>query len=147
MASSTHPQAMQNHPARGRHHVNGWWVAFGIVGAPAAWVLHLMMNFSVSSEVCSPGSIYGHAHDISSLHTGMLIDSVAALCVAAVAGWISYNSWRATHAEEQGDHEHLLEIGEGRTRFLSMVGIVLSGGFFTAIVFDSLALLMVPFCG
>ena len=138
---------MQNHPARGRHHVNGWWVAFGIVGAPAAWVLHLMMNFSVSSEVCSPGSIYGHAHDISSLHTGMLIDSVAALCVAAVAGWISYNSWRATHAEEQGDHEHLLEIGEGRTRFLSMVGIVLSGGFFTAIVFDSLALLMVPFCG
>jgi hypothetical protein len=138
---------MQNHPARRRHYVEAWAMIFGVLGAPAAWVAHLVVNFALASEACSPGAIHLEAGAISSLRSTMLGNNAAALIVAALATWTSYRNWHATHDEEGGNHEHLLEIGEGRTRFLSMVGMVLGGGFFAATLFDTLALLVVPLCG
>jgi hypothetical protein len=40
----------------------------------------------------------------------------------------------------------LIERGEGRTRFLAMCGLMLSIGFFVAITFTSITLLLSPVC-
>jgi hypothetical protein len=121
-------------------------MAFGLMGGAAAWLAHLLVNFALASEACSPGTPGVTPDALSELHLTMVVNGVAAMFIAALATWVAYANWRATREEEHGDHEHLLEIGEGRTRFLSILGMVLSGGFLAATVFDTLALLMVPLC-
>ena len=136
----------RSHPARHRDRVHPWTLAFGLLGGPAVWSLHMIANYALASEACSPGAAHFAAHALGELRLGMFAVNIVALGIAALAGRVAYGSWRATNNEEEGAHEHLLEIGEGRTRFLSMGGMVLSGGFFAAILFDTLALLAEPLC-
>jgi len=121
-------------------------MAFGLTGGALAWAAHLYVNYALASEACSPGTPGFSKGTLIGLHLTMFANGAAAMIIAALATWIAYANWRATHGEEQGTHEHLLEIGEGRTRFLAIVGAVLSGGFLAATFFDTLALLMVPLC-
>jgi hypothetical protein len=45
-----------------------------------------------------------------------------------------------------GGSHHLVEVGEGRSRFLAVCGMVTAGGFFIAIAFNTLSVLLVPLC-
>jgi hypothetical protein len=72
--------------------------------------------------------------------------NLLAIAVALVASEVSRRSWHATSGEHPGSSEHLLEAGEGRTRFLAMAGWLTGLGFALAIVFDTVALLTVPQC-
>jgi hypothetical protein len=66
---------------------------------------------------------------------------------AIVSGFLARHAWRASRSEHRGASQHLLDIGEGRTRFLAMSGLMMSAGLFTLLVFTSLTLLLVPACG
>jgi hypothetical protein len=134
------------HPAPSRHHVALLALVFGVAGAPAAWGLHLVANFALASQTCSPGRAWNSAIAHSGLHGTMLASAIAAIAICSLALWVSYNSWRMTHDETRGNHHRLLDVGEGRTRFLGMVGMVLSGGFLAATLFDAIALFVVPLC-
>jgi hypothetical protein len=41
----------------------------------------------------------------------------------------------------------MVDIGEGRARFVSLCGVIVSLGFAVATLFDLTALAVVPFCG
>lgn len=146
MAAKTEHAPSRVHPARKRHHVDAWALGFGLLGAPAIWSLHLIVNLVLTSETCSPGAQISSTA-MEDLQTTVLLNNVATLIIAALATLVAYEGWRATHDEESGAHERLLNVGEGRTRFLSMVGMILGGGFFAATLFDTLAVPMVPPCG
>lgn len=60
---------------------------------------------------------------------------------------VALNSWRATSQEMAETGPPLVEIGEGRTRFLAIWGVIISAGFFIAVFFDFVGLWILPTCG
>ena len=127
------------HPAPQRERVGLLPVAFGLTGAPLAWIGLSLVNYGVASQGCTPplenrfGAILGAAVAL-------------ALVVALAALWAAYGAWRRSHAEQAGGGERTMEVGEGRTRFLALCGIVTSLGFLIGIAFALLPLVMVPSC-
>jgi len=68
---------------------------------------------------------------------GLGLDSIDALALAVVilAAALSYRNWRRTRTESRGDVHELAEIGEGRTRFMSLWGMLFGLAFGAAIIF------------
>ncbi len=69
-----------------------------------------------------------------------------ALVVGGTALLVAWRNLRRTAQEHRGRVDELLEVGEGRTRFLAVWGMLLSGGFLVAIILQILALVLVPPC-
>ena len=59
---------------------------------------------------------------------------------------IAYRDWQGTRMEKPGAVGQVLEIADGRARFLSLSGIILSLGFAVAVLFDLVTLFIVPVC-
>jgi hypothetical protein len=135
------------HPAPGRHAVSPGALWFGLFGAPAAWSVQLMANYALTAHGCFPGSEPRATPYFGGLSTLVLVISAAALAVAAAAGGAAWRSWRTTRAEHPGGHEHLLETGAGRTRFMALAGLLLSGLFLLGVVMAAIPLFLVPPCG
>jgi hypothetical protein len=131
------------HPSAYRHRVSPASLAFGLFAPALAWSLHLLINLAVANFACQTG----WAHSGDDVSGTMLLSSLCALGLCAAAARTSWQTWEATRHEHRGAQERLLEVGEGRTRFLGFVGLILAGGFFAATLFDTLALFMVPLCG
>jgi hypothetical protein len=77
------------------------------------------------------------------------VTGIIALAVSLGALAVSWRNYDATRHEHEGadrSEQNLIEVGEGRTRFLSMVGMIFSGSFFLASIFTLLGLFMVPLC-
>jgi hypothetical protein len=130
------------HPSPHRRRVSAWAIGFGLLASLLIWPTHLVTNLALASSACAFGS-RGTPDDLTGL---LLLNSLCALFICAAAGWTSWQTWDETRHEHKGAHERLLEVGEGRTRFLGLVGMVLAGGFFAATIFDTLGLFMVPPC-
>jgi hypothetical protein len=130
------------HPSPHRGRVSALAVGFGVLAAPLVWSTHLVTNFALASSACAFGW-RAAPDDLTGL---LLLSSLCAFLVCGAAAWISWRTLEETRYEQKGAHERLLEVGEGRTRFLGLVGMVLAGGFFAATIFDTLALFMVPPC-
>ncbi len=67
--------------------------------------------------------------------------------MALLASGSACRSWRATQHEHEGEHEALLEAGEGRTRFMALAGMLLSAVFVLGIILNVVPLLMLHPCG
>jgi hypothetical protein len=121
--------------------------AVGLMFAPAAWALRLCVNFAIASNGCRPETPaqVGLRHPVDT-GTVMLAIDIAALLGALVASYIAYHDWRMTGHEKPGTPADALEIGEGRARFLALLGVIVSLGFGLAILFDLTALFIVPYC-
>jgi hypothetical protein len=63
-----------------------------------------------------------------------------------VAAGVAVYNWRKTRHEMSGSAHYLLEVGEGRTRFLAMFGVFTSGGFLIAFIFSAAMLFLIPLC-
>jgi hypothetical protein len=59
---------------------------------------------------------------------------------------VAFLSWRATREEKPGGTASMLEMGEGRTRFLALCGLLGSALFVLATLFDSAMIIGVPTC-
>jgi len=66
--------------------------------------------------------------------------------LAILGGLVSFRNWRLTFDEAPGSAHHLLDNGEGRTRFLAMFGILTSVLFALGLVFATAAVFLVPLC-
>lgn len=128
------------HPSPERSEVGLYILLFGLFAGPLIWPVHMMVNSAYAGAACMGETSYGTAIAV------MAISGVASLAVIFLAGLVSYKNWRETHTERRGSGRAAVEIGEGRTRFLSLVGLYFSAGFFVASLFDLLALVMVPLC-
>lgn len=141
MTSSTaaHPA-----PAGGAVAPGALW--FGLFGTPVAWSLQLLASYALTAHACFPGAVPLARPAGADAWLIALIASAAAAVVAAVAGNTAWRSWRATRSEHPGDHGTLLEVGEGRTRFMALAGLLLSGIFFLGIVMNAVPLFLVQPC-
>jgi hypothetical protein len=137
---------LEHHPAPHRHRVGLLPIWFGIAAAPIAWDVQLLANSLFVGRACYP-----HAQPLTvpqwpALWLTILIISLAGIAVAVAAWLVSWRSWRLTHEEKGGGEHHLLEAGQGRTRFLAMVGMMTSTLFLFALIFGTLAVFLVPLC-
>lgn len=144
MSDTTSPaQKDIRHPAPRRGAVSLFGLVFGLAGAPLVWALHLTFNAAVAGRVCeATGPNLGRDGAL----VAMTVSGLIALSISAAAGLVAYRGWRATHEAQESQHHTVFDVGEGRTRFLCLIGIVFSAGFFAASLFDLIAVYMVPLC-
>lgn len=134
------------HPSPHRGKTRLAALLYGLVAAPLAWALGQVVNATVAQEACFPGTeplATPAIADLRGIHVAVL---VAALLVSASAAMIALGAWRATRDEQAGGHHALLSIGEGRSRFMALAGLVTSVGFFIGTLFSVPAVLLVPGC-
>lgn len=155
------------HPAPQRGQVGLGTLLFGIFGAPAAWSVQSLVNFSLASHACYPEMTPYASPTWNGLWPILLGMTLLAIVVGVSAGVVSYRVWQRTRGEGNGggdaraeggqrssapsgggaDARAALEIGEGRTRFMAMAGMLTSISFVFASVVHGIALFMVPPCG
>ncbi|MFI4965212.1 MAG: hypothetical protein ACHP9T_07565 [Caulobacterales bacterium] len=136
------------HPAPHRHRVAIPAQLAGLAVGPFAWAIQLEVGYALTSYACHPGQI-----ELSALAPGWgwtrpagLVVNLIALLVCLAAGALTLRAWRATRDEAAGPPRHLIEAGEGRTRFLAACGALTSFGFAFAIAFDTVMILGAPAC-
>jgi hypothetical protein len=137
---------MVEHPAPHRGRVHLAVLIFGAFVGPVVWALHLFFNSAVAGEVCYPGPV-PRLTDAPDLHTLLALSGAVAILIALSGAFVSYRSWRTTREEREGSHHNLMEVGEGRTRFLAFAGIFISLMFAVVIFCDSVGALLVQACG
>jgi hypothetical protein len=135
-------------PSPHRHRVGLVALGFGLCGGPLAWAAQLNLNYALASHACFPNSA-PRAWPLpgwEGIGTVMLVINVIALVIALASMVVAWRTWRATRDEHQGRSGHLLEVGEGRSRFLAACGLMSGIGFFAATIFNTVMLIWVPQC-
>ena len=143
------PREEIQHPAPYRQRAGLLWLWLGVILAPAFWFALEWLNYGFSSYTCYPGDT---PLDVvptgwNWFRSGMYVFDAVAILVAIAAGYLSWRCWVETRGEKPGGAEAALELGEGRTRFFALWGLMYSGAFLVAIIFETIASIMVPLCG
>lgn len=129
------------HPSPHRGRVSTTALLLALWLGPAAWIGQLMLTYSVASHACFPFDIpVSHAPAQDWLRERLALGAVNLVCLLiALAGVaVAYRGWRLTRWEKAGAPRVLLDVGEGRSRFLAECG-VLSGLVFSAAILFHLA--------
>jgi hypothetical protein len=134
------------HPAPHRANINFGLLAAALIATPAMWGIRLVVNYGIDSHYCFPGARRSDALPGWAWPTLLGIDLLA-IVVALAAALISLRSWRQSREEFAASSGPLIEIGEGRTRFLALWGLMTSLGFLGALGFDLVTLWITPACG
>ncbi|MFY9658539.1 MAG: hypothetical protein WAK01_18490 [Methylocystis sp.] len=119
---------------------------FGLMGAPAAWAMHLFANYILASRRCFPDAARHRASTPLPLDDRLTLFGVDAIAViiAALALFVSFRIWR--DARDRRDNSEAPAVAD-RTKFLSSWGMICAGLFLLALVFDLVALGTLPRCG
>lgn len=136
------------HPSPHRGRVGLPLLLFAVFGGVAAYSVQLMLNYGMASFSCYPRGA-PRTHLVPGwgwVWDGMFAINLAAFCISVAAAYFGWRAWERTRGEHTGGHGELLERGEGRTRFLGYVGLVFGALFASAIIFDVIALAIVPQC-
>jgi hypothetical protein len=146
-AAASSPMQRQPHPSPHRERVRPLALWFGIAASPLAWSLQLLVNAGLSARGCFP-------HDVPlaqplwlPLTAVLAAIEAAALVLCVLGGLVAWRNWRRTHGERPGSAHHVLEAGDGRTRFMALIGLLCSGLFGLAVVFAAFVPALVPGCG
>ena len=146
MAETVAASSSTPHPAPHRDRIGVFRLWFGIFAAPVAWNLQLLVATAFSGHLCYPyqdplGPTAGQhlSWVLAAIDAAGIIVSLIALAVASA-------NWGRVRREKQGGAEHAMDAGEGRTRFMAVLGIANSLLFLLALVFASLQLFFFPLC-
>lgn len=142
MSESRLPFTNIAHPAPHRQRVGLLALGFGIVGAPLAWNIELLVGTALSGHQCFPRYMPLAVPLWTGTRGFLLTMSVVAIVLGMAAGLVSWRSWRRTHDEHPGS----AHSGEGRTRFMALCGLLSSGLFLVALVFTLATIVLVPLC-
>jgi hypothetical protein len=99
-----------------------------LLGAPAAWTLHLLGSYGAVAVACMTGA--GGAGII----VGVITTGLAALSIAS--GLLAFQRWRLAGGEPHGEAE----------RVLMVVGMLGAGLFSVAIVLEGVVPIFLPIC-
>jgi hypothetical protein len=122
---------------------------FAVLAPPLAWSTHLIANYAFATHACFPG----HSPRLAPLPgfdwLWLLLIAVdlASMVISVAAALVALRCWRLTSQEMAETGPSLVEIGEGRTRFLVVWGVLIGAGFFIAVLFDFVGLWVLPICG
>ncbi len=142
------PFSLAHHPAPHRDRVGIGTIFYGLFASPIAWAGQLMINYAVVSHACYPGMDplpYAESGAGWGWWISIAFDALALLVIAS-AFLVSLYMWRRTGKENEGHEHHLMEKGEGRTRFLGIVGMSFAVLFFFVTATTMISLGMVPIC-
>ncbi|HEY6434554.1 MAG TPA: hypothetical protein VIZ17_21470 [Acetobacteraceae bacterium] len=136
------------HPSPHRDRAGIMEQMFAVFGGPAAWVTQLIVNYAFASFTCYPrvSPRTSVVPGWGGIWDGLLALNLIAIVVALAAAWAGLRVWQATRGEGGGASGEVLELAEGRTRFLGIIGIMTGLYFLSAVVFDTIALFLVPQC-
>jgi hypothetical protein len=146
MAPEDLSQVSIKHAAPHRHRVSLTALFFGLAAAPTAWNAQLLFSVALSAHACYPRDVPLALPIWSGLWWILLAIGAAGMALAIAGGLVSWRSWRLTFEEAPGSAHHLLDLGEGRTRFLAMFGVLASFLFALALLFATAAVFVVPLC-
>ncbi len=137
-----------NHPAPHRARVRLTALFFGLFAAPIVWAGNLMVTYALAAHACFPGGnpLTQIAQGFGFAWPLIVACYLIALAICAAAGVVSFRNWRITGEEVHGDIHHLIERGEGRSRYLSLIGMGFSILFFSAVLFGAIVLAIIPLC-
>lgn len=136
------------HPSPQRHRIGLMPLMTGLVAPPAAWTLQFIVNYALSSYSCYPDGS-PRAAVMSNwrwVWAGVLAINLIALAIAIATTFLSYRNWHVVRDEHPGQADDLVEIGEGRSRFIGLAGAISGLGFIIGIILDLIAILGVPQC-
>ena len=134
-----------SHPAPKRHHISPYQMTIALMGAPLAWFAQISLCQAIASNACYPHQTPLAEPRWPSLHYMIALVSAACLVGSIISLIVAYRAWRKVRDEKAHTGE-VVEVGEGRTRFLAVFGIMISLIFFCAILFTELAQLLVSPC-
>jgi hypothetical protein len=121
-------QSFQLHDQPGWSQDTRLWL--GILGGPAAWLIHFNVNYLLAWVACASGSNFW-------LHV------TTALCIAiTLAALLASLQTMGPAREEHGDYESR----ESRRRFMGMTGVMSSMLFGLIIIAQAIAVVMVVPC-
>jgi hypothetical protein len=148
MPSDVIPFSLARHPAQHRARVSIWVVLYSVFASGIFWAGHLILNFALAVHACYPGRIPLARVDSGAGWAWPLILGldIATLLLIGSTFLTSYRIWQRSGTEAEGHHHHLMEKGEGRTRFLGIVGMAFAVMFFLITMTDTITLAMVPIC-
>lgn len=119
----------------------------GVMIAPLAWSLHLLVCYGLAAHACFPTDValgqpvWTHLRSIVSAVTTM------AWLVLASGVAVAWLNWNATGEQSNDRAETLLQSGDGRSRFIALCGLLVSGCFAVALCFTTAGVFMTPDCG
>jgi len=135
------------HPSPHRDKVKLEMLLLALAAGPTAWIFQLVVDFGLSSDLCRRYGVPRAEADIWAPERLFLAGiNLACLAVVLAGGFTALAAWRRTRAEKPGDVAELVEIGEGRTRFLAACGMMTAAVFAVAILFDTAWPFFIPSC-
>ena len=132
--NETRQISSSRHPSPHRNRVGGLAMWFAILGAPVAWSLQQLINPPIFEHGCFPNDVPLAEPIWRNGGSVTLTVELAAIVVCVLAGIVAWRNWQRTRTEKEGSGHHLLEAGDGRSRFMAMVGLLCSGLFLFAVV-------------
>ena len=139
-------EAAADHQAPRKHLVGLPALWFGLFGAPAAWAAQLISNYALMGHFCYPRDTPLASPTFGGVRALSIVISAILLLVGVTALTVALHSWNAARYRRAAEHHEVAEVGEGRTRFMAMAGIVASGIFVYALVMAGIPLVTMPVC-
>jgi len=141
------PYSLAHHPAPHRRLIGGVWLFFGLFGAPIVCGIDLLADYALVGHACYPGTepLASPMPGFAWTWLGVLLIHLAALAGIVAAGLACYRMWCVT-GPKRGHMHHLMERGEGRDRFLAIVGMGFAAIFFLITAGETIAMGVVRLC-
>jgi hypothetical protein len=148
MTEETIGYSAARHPSPHRGRISLTALFYGMFTPPIAWAGNLMVTYALATHACYPG------HDpLMQVIPGfdfvwplILVLYLATLVLCVSSFVVSLRNWKASGTESDGHVHDLLDAGEGRTRYLSVIGMAYSVLFFAVTVTGVIILAIVPLC-
>jgi hypothetical protein len=137
----------ERHPAPHREAVPIAKLWYGVFGAPLAWSLQELYGYAAMAHGCYPRRFPLSELTSAGWWWSSVIVSIVTVAIGAGALVTAIRNWERTREEKPGRHTEALEIGEGRTRFMSISGVMLAAFFLLASLLTGAALVVLPACG
>lgn len=142
-----HPLVPQvRHPSPERAKVSLPLMLAALFLAPVVWTLQILSAYVLAARSCFPTYSPLAGMRVPGMSGWSVAGSLLGLILAGISLWCSTTAWKRTRREKKGGTHEALDVGEGRTRFLALCGIIVTAIFAAAIAFDSLAALLLRQC-
>lgn len=143
---SSAPPAPVSHPAPERDRVSTLRLLAALLLAPGGWLVQLTASYLFASNGCDRSDTGLVPDAVPLLWLILLLINIACLAAGVSGMTFALRAWRRTRDEKRGGGHHLLDVGEGRTRFAALSATIVSGIFLFAILAELAALLILQRC-
>lgn len=136
--SALHPLTdAVDHPAPARDRLPRWRLIAGLMLAPGAYALLVVLGYGISASACA-----------DQLRPGTPVLVLTALALAAIVAGLALSLGTFRRTRDEGEHGHAgtQDRGDGRTRFLAYAGLCGSGLFVLALLVQLTAFVLLGQC-